>query len=92
MLWLSEKVGSICFYESFLKMMKNAFSHIAYNFKNEIWLVNMRDIISTREYYSLKIMQEKKAEETSFRLILFFKKALYEVEASGLHLSFSMFW
>ena len=86
MLWFSKKVGFICFYESFLKMIKNAFSHIVYNFKNEIGLVNMRDIIST------KIMQEKKAEKTSFRLILFFKQALYEVEANGLHLSFSMFW
>ena len=34
----------------------------------------------------------KWARETSSRLLLFFKKAIYSLKASGQHLSFNIFW
>ena len=54
---------------------------------NEIWSVNR----TSREIFRFKNHIENEAERPVPELILFLKKALYEVKASGLQVSFDIF-
>ena len=54
---------------------------------NEIWSVNRR---SYKKYFAA-YHTENKTERLVPDFFLFFKKALYEVKASGLQLSFDIF-
>ena len=52
--------------------------------------------VQSIKYTMIKIFIKNHTQNESERLVsdyfLFFKKTLYEIKASGLHLSFNIFW